>query len=46
VLVSVEATILLAQALLLDFDRRVPLNVVSHFSGKRFHRLLDGGRDK
>jgi len=43
VLASIEAVILLAQALLLDFDRRIPLNLVAHFSGKRFHQLLNGG---
>ena len=43
VLASIEAIILLAQALLLDFDRRVPLSLVAHFSGKRFHQLLNSG---
>ena len=43
VLASVEAIVLLAQALLLDFDRRVPLSLVAHFSGKRFHQLLNSG---
>ena len=43
VLASVEAIILLAQVLLLDFDRRVPLTLVAYFSGKRFHQLLNGG---
>jgi len=43
ILASVDAIILLAQVLLLDFDRRVPLNLVVHFSGKRFHQLLNGG---
>jgi len=43
-LASLEAVILLAQALLLDFDRRIPLNLVAHFSGKRFHQLLNSGR--
>ena len=42
-LASLEAVILLAQVLLLGFDRRVPLSLVAHFSGKRFHRLLDSG---
>ena len=42
-LASVEAIVLLAQALLLDFDRRVPLNLVAHFSGRRFHQLLNNG---
>ncbi|KAF9652070.1 hypothetical protein BDM02DRAFT_3266708 [Thelephora ganbajun] len=41
VLASVEAIILLAQVLLLDLNRRVPLNLVAHFSGKRFHQLLN-----
>ena len=43
VLASLEAVILLAQALLLDFDRRVPLSLIGHFSGKRFHQLLNSG---
>jgi len=43
VLASIEAVILLAQVLLLDFDRRVPLSLVAHFSGKRFHQLLNNG---
>jgi len=43
VLASVEAIVLLAQALLLDFDRRVPLNLIAHFSGRRFHQLLNSG---
>jgi hypothetical protein len=43
VLASLEAIILLAQVLLLDFDRRVPLNLVANFSGKRFHQLLNNG---
>jgi len=43
VLASLETIILLAQALLLDFDRRVPLNLVGRFSGKRFHQLLTSG---
>ena len=43
VLASVEAIILLAQALLLDFDRRVPLSLVARSSGKRFHQLLNSG---
>ena len=42
-LASVEAIILLAQALLLDFDCRVSLNLVAHFSGRRFHQLLNDG---
>ena len=42
-LASLEAIILLAQALLLDFDRRVPLSLVARFSGKRFHQLLNSG---
>ena len=43
VLASLDAIILLAQVLLLDFDRRVPLNLVAHFSGRRFHQLLNNG---
>jgi len=43
VLASIEAIVLLAQALLLDFDRRVPLNLVARFSGKMFHQLLNDG---
>lgn len=43
VLASLEVIILLAQALLLDFDRCVPLNLVVYFSGKRFHQLLNDG---
>ena len=43
VLASIEAIILLAQALLLDFDRRVPLDLITRFSGKRFHQLLNRG---
>ena len=43
ILASLETIVLLAQALLLDFDRRVPLNLVASFSGRRFHRLLNGG---
>jgi len=40
---SIEAIVLLAQVLLLDFDHRVPLNLIAHFSGKRFHQLLNSG---
>lgn len=43
VLASLEAILLLAQVLLLDFDRRIPLNLVTRFSGKRFHQLLNSG---
>lgn len=43
-LASLEAVILLAQALLLDFGRRLPLNLVACFSGRRFHQLLNDGR--
>jgi hypothetical protein len=43
ILASLEAIILLAQALLLDFDRRIPLSLVVCFSGKRFHQLLHDG---
>ena len=43
VLASLEAILVLAQVLLLDFDRRIPLNLVTHFSGKRFHQLLNSG---
>lgn len=42
-LASVETIVLLAQALLLDFDRRVPLSLIARFSGKRFHQLLNRG---
>ena len=44
VLASIEAIILLAQALLLDFDQRIPLNLVTNFSGRRFHQLLNNGQ--
>lgn len=44
VLASIGAIILLAQALLLDLDRCLPLNLVTHFSGKGFHQLLNNGR--
>ena len=43
ILASLEAIIPLAQALLLDFDRRIPLSLVARFSGKRFHQLLNDG---
>ena len=43
VLASVDAIVMLAQALLLDVGRRIPLNLVAHFSGKRFHQLLNSG---
>ena len=43
-LASLEVIILLAQALLLDFDRRVPLYLVACFSAKRVHQLLVGGQ--
>jgi hypothetical protein len=46
VLASIEAIVLLAQVLLLDFDRRVPLNPVAHFSGRRFHQLLNSGHSE
>ena len=44
VLASLEAVILLAQALLLDFDHRVPLDLVASFSGRRAHQLLNDGK--
>ena len=44
ILASLEVIILLAQSLLLDLDRRVPLNLIARFSGKRFHQLLHDGR--
>ena len=44
ILASVDAIILLAQALLLDLDRCMPLNLVARFSGKKFHQLLNNGR--
>ena len=44
VLVSIETIIFLAQVLLLDLDRCMPLNLVVHFSGRRFHQLLNDGQ--
>ena len=43
VFASLGAIILLAQALLLDFDCRLSLNLLTQFSGKRFHQLLTSG---
>ena len=46
VLVSIQTIIFLGQVLLLDFNRSMPLNLVTHLSGRRFHQLLNDGHDE